>query len=319
MINLDLKQVPLLQNLTKPELAIVSNFLISKNYQLGDKLFNKGKIRDKVIIINNGLVAIKNNNVDDNQTIALFKKNDSLGEMSLLEKASQHQYSAEVASPNLDTLELSVYSWSSVIKKHPAIANKICHNIARIFDHRLIHANNKLAGLFMTGKIVGTYDNLDKIAEDIINIILKIIPAKKALFITFSSTTQKLQVQQSIGYQNIKKNDIFDIKNDPLLKKIIKEPTTVFITKESKNLEYSKLPYMSHSLIIVPLQIKQDILGFIILGDKINTHNFSNNNQILLQAIANQTAPAIQQIINTEFKSAKDALKNVYIEPFSKY
>ena len=110
MSKITLTEVPLLKDLTDKELSLVSSFLIEKEYKQGDKIFSRNSIRDKVAIITSGLAAIKND-INKKQVIALFKQNDSLGEMSLIEKNSQHIYDTEAASEKLNTLELSVYNW----------------------------------------------------------------------------------------------------------------------------------------------------------------------------------------------------------------
>ena len=54
--------------------------------------------------------------------------------------------------------------------------------------------------------------------------------------------------------------------------------------------------------------------GFIVLGDKLNKHDFSYNNLILLEAITSQIVPAIQHINLEALESAQSELKKVYID-----
>ena len=124
-----LSQISLFKNLSPKEISIVADFLIDKQYNQGDKIFKVGTVRDKIIIITDGMAALKTG-LDSEQTIALFKKYDSLGEMALVSKASTHQYGLEVDTPKLKTLELSVYNWATILKNHPKIANKIYQNIS---------------------------------------------------------------------------------------------------------------------------------------------------------------------------------------------
>ncbi len=310
-----LAKVSLFQNLTKTELALVGDFLITKKYHRGDKILKRNTTRDKIIIIVKGLVAIKND-VDKKQIVALFKQDESLGEMSLIVKGSKHQYDTE-ATTDLNTLELSVYNWYSIVKKQPKLANKIYTNVANVLNDRLNHANNKLVGLFTTGKIIATYDHINVIADHILDIILKIIPSSKAMFATYSPISKKVNVHKTIGYKGIK--EYYNLDDDSLLKNIVAEPRTVFINQEEKQTKYGNLPYIAKTLIVVPLLTQRSITGFIILGDKENGHNFSYNNQILLETIGRQTAPAIKQISLNKIESAKADLENIYIDPFAKY
>ncbi|MBT7228400.1 cyclic nucleotide-binding domain-containing protein, partial [Candidatus Parcubacteria bacterium] len=89
-----LSQISLFKNLSPKEISIVADFLIDKQYNQGDKIFKVGTVRDKIIIITDGMAALKTG-LDSEQTIALFKKYDSLGEMALVSKASTHQYGLE--------------------------------------------------------------------------------------------------------------------------------------------------------------------------------------------------------------------------------
>ena len=318
MNGFSLNNTPLLKDLTKPEIKIVAGFLIEKNYQSGDKIFTKDTLRDKVVIIKNGLVKLQTEVADHQEIIALFKEGDFLGEMAFLQKGSKHNHTLEVASPRLTTQELSVYNWFKILKQHPNIAQKIYHNIATDLKNRLDHANNKLVTLFASGKIIALYDSLAEISQHLLEVIIKVIPVNKALFLTFSKTSQKLMVQHSLGYKKIKTGTYFDINKDPLLAKLIKEPLTTIFSKHNWPKEYINLPYASNAMIIAPISLGKKVTGFIILGDKSNGRDFSMNNQILLEAITTQIAPAIEEQRLAALQASAEELKKVYIDPFAK-
>ena len=318
MDKLSLAKLPLFKNLNKEELAFVAAFLTEKKYKQGDKVFHKGKVRDKIIIVDEGLVALETD-IEDEEIVALFKAGDSLGEMALVRKNANHQYSVEVASDKAAVLELSVYNWYTISNKQPLIANKIYQNIITGLKDRLNHANNKLVTLFATGKIIGAYDKSEQVAQHIIDIVLKIIPSQKALFLTYSKDTKRIKVCRSVGYKNIIRNTSYDVNNDILLRVLVKEPSTMLLDKGQWPKEYQSLPYAGQTAIITPIRIQNKVVGFIILADKTNTHDFSINNKILLEAIASQTAPAIEHINSEELSSAQEEVKKVYIDPFAKY
>jgi hypothetical protein len=318
MPEFDLSKVSLWQNLTKKELTFISRFLLPQKYQRGEMVFTKDSSRDKMIIITQGQVALKTDLYGE-ETIALFRSHDFLGEMALLQKNSRHEHSLEVISPEVTTLELSSYSWSTIAKKEPALASKIYQNIAVAIQRRLYHANNKLVALFATGKIIASYSNLTDVATNILNIILKIIPSQKAILATFSSASQQLIWRQVIGYKNIKANTSYNLNHDELLKKIVAHPSTVIIGKNKIPKEDKGLPYASDWSIITPIQVQANVIGFIILADKKNNHDFSLNNKILLQAIASQTAPAIEHFCAQELAAGAAEAEKVYIDPFSGY
>ncbi len=289
-----LKDLPLFKNLSKKEIDIISNFLLEKEYKLGEQIFKEGSARDKLIIIINGLAALKTKVNQELETIALFEDNNFVSEMSLINTGTKHKKTLEVMSPLLDSLELSVYNWFTIQKKYPDIANKIYRNILITIKNRLDHANNKLVTLFTTGKIMASYNSLEEVSNYTLKIILEIIPSEKALFLTYFPDIRKIHIEKSISYKNIKPNNYFDATEDVLLNHLINNPQTKIFNKKNIPEKYSKLEYMTNSLIIIPLKIKNLVLGFIILGKK-EEKGYSLNNKILLEAIASQIAPFIEK------------------------
>lgn len=313
MAKVDLATIPLFANLTKKELNFVNTFLVNKTYEQNTRVFKKNTTRDKIIIITSGLAALEVD-VKDQDIIAIFKPYNTLGEMAFIQKNSSHKYDLVVNSERLEVLELSVYNWYSIIKKYPDTADKIYKNIATIMHDRLTHANNKLATLFATGKIIGEYKNIDNVAEHTLNVILKIIPSNKAMFISYYRDTGKAHIRYSRGYQKIRSNVYFNAKQDPLLANIIDQPQTIILNRNEWPQEYKKLPYACQTMIISPISVQSRTFGFIILGDKQNKNNFSHNNLILLEAITSQIVPAIQHINLEALETAQAELKKIYID-----
>lgn len=318
MGRIDFNTIPLFKNLTTEEVALVKDFLIEVKYGQDDLIFTKGKIRDKIIIVNEGLVVLEAE-LQGPKPIALFKQGDSLGEMALIDSGSNHNYNVRVVSPQFSGWELSSYNWSTVLKKAPCIGEKVYQNIARNLKNRLNHANNKLVTLFTTGKLIGSYNNFNELSSAIIEIIRNIIPFDKALFLTYSPETKKVLVHKSIGYPNIKEGKYIDAHKDHVLNLLVKEPGTSVFDADTWPRGSSDLPYKCNNLIISPIHIKNRVFGFIILGDRTDKQNFSVNNKILLQAIASQLAPAIEDMIWEKFSSAQAEIKEIYIDPFIKY
>jgi len=100
---------------------------------------------------------------------------------------------------------------------------------------------------------------------------------------------------------------------------LVKEPGTSVFDFDTWPKGSSDLPYKCNNLIISPIHVKNRVFGFIILGDRSDKSNFSVNNKILLQAIASQLAPAIEDMIWEKFSSAQAEIKEIYIDPFVKY
>jgi len=80
MNGFSLNNLSLFDNLTKQEIKIVSNFLIEKNYSNEEKIFIKNKTRTKLVILKDGLVKLNTDIADHQETIAIFRSGDFLGE-----------------------------------------------------------------------------------------------------------------------------------------------------------------------------------------------------------------------------------------------
>ncbi|MBT4209443.1 MAG: cyclic nucleotide-binding domain-containing protein [Candidatus Komeilibacteria bacterium] len=317
MAKIDLTKITLFKDLKADEISLIKDFLVEVKYNQDDLIFSRDKIRDKIIIVDDGLVVLETD-LKGPKTIAMFKSGDSLGEMALIEKSSQHLYSVRVVSPEFTGWELSSYNWHTIIKKSPQTAEKIYQNIARNLKNRLTHANNKLVTLFATGKMIGSYDNFDELSHSVMEIIQNIVASDKSLFLTYSPETRKALVHQSLGYKNIKEGQNLDAHKDNVLNLLVKEPGTSIFNQDAWPKGSSDLPYKCNNLIITPIHVKNRVFGFIILGDRTDKNDFSVNNKILLRAIANQLAPAIEDMIWGKFSSAQAEIKEIYIDPFTK-
>ncbi|MDD5749912.1 MAG: cyclic nucleotide-binding domain-containing protein [Patescibacteria group bacterium] len=316
MAKFSLSKIPIFNNLSGQELKAVSHFLIEKKYLENDLIFKKDQLRDRLLIIDSGLIALENGH---SQTIALFKQKDSLGEMAFIAKNSRHQYNLRCFSDEVKTRELFVHHWPSLIKNNPRLEKKILNNIAYKFNSYLEHANNKLITLFSSGRIIASYQDPKDISRHIINAILEVVPSQRALFLGYYHDLRKLHVYRNINYSFFHEGAYIDIAKDKILQVLAKEPDTVIFDAKNSPRVYQQSPHFGLSTIISPLILKNKVLGFIILSDKKNKKPFSLNNKILLEAIAGQVAPAIDYHQNKKIEQAKNEIKKTYIDPFTGY
>lgn len=308
------QKIDLFEGLTKQELSLLGGFFVEKKYKKGDYIFQAKKINSKLIIIASGqatLEAVLENRL---QNLAIFRDNDFVGELCLLKDRALYQHSLRVSSPTLMTYELSNKNWYTAIKKNKALKEKVLTNLTIILHQRLEHADNKLVALFAIGQYLTGQNDLKAISSYILKTILEIIPSEQALLCSYSHTTEKIHVYEVKNYPFLKKNNYYPLKNLPLLQDIIKSPRTVIFDPKSLPQAPVLWPLSNKQSIITPILAGQKTIGFISLSYKANGQEYSANNIILLEALANQLAGLIQNIRLQEWEEAEKSLKREYVD-----
>ncbi len=308
------KKIELFQGLTKQELNLLGNFFVNKKYHHGDLIFRDGQKSDKLIIIDSGQAALQATLGNKIQNIALFKKLDFIGELSLVQEITPHQHKLRVETATLNTWELSSRSWYTIIKKNPKLKEKIWQKIILGLHKRLEHADNKLLALFSIGQYLTGQHDLKAISNYILQTILNIIPSRQALLCSYSNTTKKIHIYEVINYLGIEKNKYYPLRNFPILKDIIEKPRTLIFRSQDLPQGPVLWSLSSKQTIITPILAGQKVIGFIILSDKNKNQEYSPNNIILLEAAANQLAAIIQNIRRQEWEEASQSLKREYID-----
>jgi hypothetical protein len=308
------QKISLFQGLTKQELSLLGNFFVEKKYQESDYIFRSKKINDKLIIIVSGQTTLEASIEKRIQNLAIFRADDFVGELCLLNKRTIFQHSLKVTSEQVVTYELSNKNWFTIIKKNSHIKEVILANLTMILHQRLEHADNKLVALFAIGQYLTGQHDIKDISNYILKTILEIIPSEQALLCSYSHTTAKIHVYEVKNYLNLKKNNYYPIKNFPLLLDILKSPRTIIFHKQDLPHGSSLWPLSTKQSIVTPILAGHKTIGFIALSGKANKQDYSANNIILLEALANQLAGLIQNIRSQEWEEAEKSLKREYID-----
>ena len=308
------QKIELFQGLTKQELNLLGHFFVEKKYKNNEYLFKTKQINNKLIIIISGQATLEASLENHTQNLAIFKNNDLLGELALLKNNLLHQHSLKVSSDELSTLELANKNWFSVIKKNKNIQEKILVNLTMILHQRLEHADNKLVALFAIGQYLTGQHDLKAISAYILKTILEIIPSNQALLCSYSHTTEKIHIYEVKNYPFLKKNTYYPVKNLPILKDIIKSPRTIIFSSSSLPHGTTLWPLSNKQSIITPILAGKKTIGFIALSAKAKNQEYSADNIILLEALANQMAGLIQNIRSQEWAEAEKSLKREYID-----
>lgn len=267
----------------------------TRRVKKGETIFQHGNHRESFFVVLAGQVHIYRLFNDEPQTLAILDKNEFAVETALVDPALRHDHYAEALEDG-ELLVIDGKSFQQFRKKSPAVANAIFGEIIKNLTGRLHHANNKIVTIFSTGKIASTYDDLDHLTDLLLDTILEIIRAKRAIFVLFSPLEGKAVIRDAKGYHNNQemKNLEVALNQDPILGPLYHAERDVLITEEQFKQERAlHTAYASRNMLGTPLRVRDRVIGAILLGDKEGGHEFSHNNQILLNIIARQVVLAI--------------------------
>ena len=131
-----LKNIPLLSQLNKRELKIISKFAYERTFEINEFVFEAGQPGAAMFIIKEGEVKIvKLNELKEFLEIAILRSGDIFGELALLD-SSPRSASALVSKP---TKALAIFreDLNNLLKIHPEIGGKIMMHLAIITGQRL--------------------------------------------------------------------------------------------------------------------------------------------------------------------------------------
>jgi len=297
-----LKRIPIFRALTDQELALLQKVCEIREVKKGETLFKEGDHRDAFFIQLSGQIHIFRVFNNEVETLALLDRDEFSVETALADPGQRHEHNAEMLEGG-ELLVISGKTFATFRHSHPDAANKIYAEIIQNLATRLHHANNKIVTIFFTGKIAATYDDLDHLTDLLLGTIQKIIKARHLAFVLFRPLEGKAIIQDALGYhsnQEIKNLDIV-LNDDPILGPLFHSGRDILISEEQFKEERTlHTPYASRNMLAVPIKVRDKIIGAILLGDKEGAHDFSHNNQILLNIIARQVALPIVTAVAAE-------------------
>jgi CRP-like cAMP-binding protein len=312
-----LKSIPVFEGLSNDEYKILSAIIEVKNIKAGEILFRSGQSRTSFFVVIKGRIEVFRVFNDEKQTLAVMDKNNFAVETALTDHSLKHEHFAKTRE-DCEIIEIKGEDFIKMAKANPLLANRIYSNIIKNLAERLHHSNNKIVTLYATGKIASSYYDIYNLIDLTLSTILRVIKAEKALFVFFKPLENKITIQEAIGYNDNQKikNLVLSLSQDPVLGKIYNTKQDLFVTKEDyeKNKELHTT-YSSKTMIGVKIELRKNIIGAILLGEKSKNRNFSYHNQILLNIISRQIALAVQEAELSEEKEGTEELKREYIKP----
>lgn len=127
------QKVPIFSALEPNEVSAITNLIVHKTYQKGEKIITEGNPLDDLIIINEGLVKInKYSQEGKEQILYIFSPGDFFGEKNLL-KDQVSTYHAEALE---ETKICSIYKneFRRLLLEHPSISLKVIEALSERID-----------------------------------------------------------------------------------------------------------------------------------------------------------------------------------------
>lgn len=286
-----LHSIPLFADLTGAELTVIAQLATERAVSASDALFKPGDARRTFMILLAGQAQILSVYGNEVQIFSILEPNDFAVEVALVDPTLKHEHSCQMLADG-SVLEIDGKLFADFRKRVPEIANRIYEKIILNLTDRLHHANNKLMTIYTTGRIAATYGDLDHLSDMLLDTILGIVQAKRALFATYLPLEDKVIIRDAKGYHNNQEiRNLTLSMNDPILGTLYRVPRELNISEEQYHAEKTlHTPYASRNMLGTPLVARDKVIGAILLGDKPGHRAFSHNNEILLNIIARQIA-----------------------------
>jgi CRP/FNR family transcriptional regulator, cyclic AMP receptor protein len=311
----DLKQIDLFSNLSKEELSLLATIFHKQEYKAAEKIYSTGEPSENFFLVENGKIIIFHKLDGDTITVGRLGKGYFFGESGILTNNNTHKTDAMAEVDNTSILKLTKNNFEKLKKENPELALKIIEKISAILSDRLTEDIAKIAIISAIDDIINKPNNLDNIynlANEILNITIKAIPAHQAfLGIYKKHDEEKISILSSIGLSPKHLPKEMPIDSDIYIKKITTENKEIRIPADEYE-KSEKVFYAKKNILARPISIENEIIGVIVLSDK-QKGDFTINNGLMLSVISGQISFAIEEARLRKEKVAQEELKRTYV------
>lgn len=310
-----LRNLPLFATLNAAERRALGNCGQRRLVKEGGELFERGRLRDSLIVVLKGRIRIFQMFNGRYETLALLETGSFIGEQALINPTQLHEQSA-VADIASEVWTVPGNEFLRLQRQQPHLAVKVLSAVLNVISDRLTHADTKLLTLYTTGKIATLATDLQELAALVLRTLVRTVRARQGLFIVFKPAENHAIIREALGYRKNLSGRTIALERDPIFGRLCRNDERIVVTREQYSRDkHWRTIYSSPGFLTVPVSIGRDVIGAIYVGDKRNGENFSVNNRILLAIVANQIAVAIQDARTEEERRAKEELERVYIKP----
>lgn len=308
-----LKNIEILKKLSPKEISKLARISNIKKIKGGEFLFKQGDFRREFYVVLSGQIKLSQSPNKNEMGWAVLKSQDFISANALINPKTKHEQNACALSES-EVLVIKGNDFLKLAVKNKNINIVILSSLIAGLNDRLKHSTNKLVTLYKTGQITAAEEDLKIIAKETLKVILNIIKAKKGVFSIVNKYKNENIILASSGYS--KANDIagrsIKLSEDKVMDDIINSKNVYRSENVKDDSLFLESIYKIDNAIGAPLIFNNKVIGMILLGDK-EIGNFSANNEMLLQLIANQIAGAVYRAQEEQEVKAAEELKRIYI------
>lgn len=140
----------LFQDLSKKEISFIAELVHVRYYKPSEPIFRQGEVGVGMYIIGSGAIDIKVEDTIDEKDIsthvALLKKGDFFGELSLVEPTSRRSATA-VATEDAMMVGFFKPDLDEIIERNPSAGAKILFRLSQVLGRRLRGTSDKVTEL----------------------------------------------------------------------------------------------------------------------------------------------------------------------------
>lgn len=308
-----LSTIPIFVDISKETLSVLSDLLKEERYAEEQYVVREGDSADAMYILQSGEVEVRkviNRDTGKYKTLTILEEGDIFGEMAVFGKEIR---SADVVVRKDSVLWRLDYSeLLKIINSDPASGVKILQVIIKIFVARIKLLNNELATLYELGKLLPCLNNAEDLTKAVFGQVMNAVePAEIGLLAILNIFNEEFDIYQSS--ETLKERHIQ--YSDPVSVWMFENKSTLIVKDTASDPKFKNTFYSGCSFIASPFLYDNNLLGFILLSNPAKKNAFNYNHMILLSAVCNQVASALNDIEKKKEEILKQRLKEGRLTP----
>ena len=307
----NLKKLNFFNNLNDSELKKFSDILKVKEYNPLEHIFDASFKIENFYIIISGLIEIfeidKNNNEN---LIAILDNDDFVSEDAIFTSSSKYTFSARASSSVLiyyfSNSDFKIFS-----DKNPILANKVLSFIILKMKEKLDVMNKRFSSITSISNIISyNIESPEKCFDLVFDKIFDIISFSKISLFSFNDLTNNIVLERERGFNF----DFFVYKVDEIFEQVIKTSKSVVYNSISANIKDISKIYNNRNFLLSPVFVtdnigRNKIIGFLLLADKLNKLDFTENDRIIIDYVSNELSSLLIQKENIKIKKQEEEIQ----------